>query len=60
MLGLGAIGAYAIGGPEFLIPLPQIVTIAIFGEFLAAQARLNDGDPTPHNLLPMRRHHYDR
>jgi hypothetical protein len=55
MLGFGAIGEYAIGGPLLSeIEVETQTTISIFGELLLAQARLNNGDPSPHNLLPRR------
>jgi hypothetical protein len=54
MLGFGAIGEYAIGGPLLSEGMPETYTISIFGDLLAAQARLNDGDPAPHGLLPRR------
>lgn len=53
MLGFGAIGEYAIGGPIPTTPSSETTVINIFGELLLAQARLNNGDSTPHNLLPL-------
>ena len=57
MGGFGCVGQYAIGGP--LLAQTEgsgVTTIAIFGDLLLRQARANNGDPTPHNLLPWRRH----
>ena len=58
MLGFGAIGEYAVGGPLLsqLEAAPETVTISIFGELLLAQARLNNGNSSPHGLLPINYH----